>query len=70
MAWQWNGRPAVLQSRAWDEAGNVQPTRAEFIALRGETKSPAGWQSFPSHHFNAVTSWAVDPKGEVTNVYA
>ncbi|HWN51038.1 MAG TPA: sulfite dehydrogenase [Xanthobacteraceae bacterium] len=70
MPWQWNGGPAVLQSRAWDEAGNVQPTRAEFIALRGETKSPASWQSFPSHHFNAVASWAVDPKGEVTNVYA
>jgi len=70
MPWQWNGGPAVLQSRAWDEAGNVQPTRAEFIAARGETKSPVSWQSFPSHHFNAVTSWAVDPKGEVTNVYA
>jgi sulfane dehydrogenase subunit SoxC len=28
--WQWDGGPAVLQSRAWDEAGNVQPTRAQF----------------------------------------
>src|SRR5207302_1276286 len=27
--WNWNGGPAVLQSRAWDEAGNVQPTRAQ-----------------------------------------
>ena len=26
--WRWDGGPAVLQSRAWDEAGNVQPTRA------------------------------------------
>jgi sulfane dehydrogenase subunit SoxC len=70
MAWQWNGGPAVLQSRAWDEAGNVQPTRAQLIALRGETKSPATWEQFPSHHYNAVASWAVDNKGEVTNVYA
>jgi sulfane dehydrogenase subunit SoxC len=70
MPWQWNGGPAVLQSRAWDEAGNAQPTRADFIALRGETKSPATWEQFPSHHYNAVASWAVDPKGEVTNVYA
>src|SRR5205823_730025 len=30
--WRWNGSPAVLQSRAWDEAGNAQPTRAEFVA--------------------------------------
>jgi sulfane dehydrogenase subunit SoxC len=70
MPWQWNGAPAILQSRAWDEAGNVQPTRAEFIALRGETKSPAAWPQFPSHHYNAVASWAVDSNGGVANVYA
>jgi sulfane dehydrogenase subunit SoxC len=70
MPWQWSGGPAILQSRAWDEAGNVQPTRAELIAVRGETKSPATWEQFPSHHYNAVASWAVDSKGEVTNVYA
>jgi len=27
MPWRWDGQPVVLQSRAWDEAGNVQPTR-------------------------------------------
>jgi sulfane dehydrogenase subunit SoxC len=70
MPWHWNGGPAVLQSRAWDESGNAQPTRAEFIALRGETKSPANWPQFPSHHYNAVASWAVDSNGGVTNVYA
>ena len=26
MPWRWDGQPAVLQSRAWDEGGNVQPT--------------------------------------------
>jgi sulfane dehydrogenase subunit SoxC len=70
MAWHWNGGPAVLQSRAWDEAGNVQPTRAEFVELRGQTKSPATWPQFPSHHYNAVASWAIDANGEVRNVYA
>ena len=40
MPWRWDGQPAVLQSRAWDEAGNVQPLRAEFVAARGETKKP------------------------------
>src|SRR5262252_3948464 len=34
LPWKWDGGPAVLQSRAWDEAGNVQPTRAEVIARR------------------------------------
>src|SRR4029077_3109256 len=40
MAWRWGGPPAVLQSRAWDEAGNAQPLRKEFVAARGETKKP------------------------------
>src|SRR5262249_52170767 len=40
LPWRWEGQPAVLQSRAWDEGGNVQPTRAEFVAMRGETKKP------------------------------
>src|SRR5262249_44617673 len=35
MPWRWNGAPAVLQSRATDETGYVQPTRAELIAKRG-----------------------------------
>src|SRR5258706_2747453 len=42
-AWQWNGGPAVLQSRATDDTGLVQPTRAPFRARRG---LPVG---FPSH---------------------
>ena len=29
--WQWNGGPAMLQSRATDETGMVQPTRAQFV---------------------------------------
>jgi sulfane dehydrogenase subunit SoxC len=36
----------------------------------GQTKSPATWPQFPSHHYNAVASWAVDAKREVRNVYA
>jgi sulfane dehydrogenase subunit SoxC len=68
--WQWNGGPAVLQSRAWDEAGNAQPTRAEFVAARGELPSVPPLLAFENHHFNAVTSWAVDQKGEVTHAYA
>jgi sulfane dehydrogenase subunit SoxC len=70
MPWRWDGGPAVLQSRAWDEGGNVQPTRAQLVAARGQTSKPPSVLAFPSQHFNAVTSWAVDPKGEVKHVYA
>jgi sulfane dehydrogenase subunit SoxC len=70
MPWQWNGGPAVLQSRAWDDSGNVQPTRAQFVAARGELPSVPPVLAFENHHFNAVTSWAVDQKGQVTHAYA
>ena len=61
MPWQWSGGPAVLQSRATDETGMVQPTRAQFIAERGLRGI---------YHFNAIASWGVSPKGEVSHVYA
>jgi sulfane dehydrogenase subunit SoxC len=60
-AWQWNGGPAVLQSRATDEAGMVQPTRAQFAAERGLRGV---------YHYNAIASWGIDAKGEASNVYA
>jgi sulfane dehydrogenase subunit SoxC len=68
--WRWDGGPAVLQSRAWDEAGNVQPTRAEIIARRGETKTIPNVLGFPTQHYNTLTSWGVDRTGEVKHVYA
>jgi sulfane dehydrogenase subunit SoxC len=70
MAWRWDGAPAVLQSRAWDDAGNAQPTRAEFVAQRGELKTVPSVAAFPNQHFNGMTSWAIDETGEVKHVYA
>jgi sulfane dehydrogenase subunit SoxC len=70
MAWKWNGGPAVLQSRAFDESGTMQPTRAQFVAVRGQTSKPPSVLDFPSQHFNAITSWGVNAKGEVNHVYA
>jgi sulfane dehydrogenase subunit SoxC len=70
MAWRWNGGAATLQSRAWDEAGNFQPTRAEFVAKRGQLKDVPPIIAFPNQHFNAITSWAVGPNGQVNHVYA
>jgi sulfane dehydrogenase subunit SoxC len=69
LPWHWDGGPAVLQSRAWDEAGHVQPTRAEIVAWRGQSEKVPSVTSFPSHHYNGPTSWSIEPDGEVNNVY-
>ena len=61
IAWHWNGGPAILQSRATDESGYVQPTRARLIADRGIRTI---------YHFNGIASWAVGESGEVTHAYA
>jgi sulfane dehydrogenase subunit SoxC len=60
-AWRWNGGPAILQSRATDDTGYVQPTRASLIADRGIRTI---------YHFNGVASWAVGENGEVRHAYA
>jgi len=70
MPWRWNGGPATLQSRAFDEGGNMQPTRAQFVAHRGETARPPSVLAFPSQHFNAIQSWQVQANGSVRHVYA
>jgi sulfane dehydrogenase subunit SoxC len=71
LPWRWDGGPAVLQSRAWDEGGNVQPTRAQVIAARGQTKTPVtNPLAFVSQHYNGPTSWGVEASGEVKHVYA
>ena len=60
-AWQWNGGAAVLQSRATDETGMVQPSRAQFVAERGLRGN---------YHYNAIASWRIDQAGEASNVFA
>jgi sulfane dehydrogenase subunit SoxC len=70
MPWRWDGQPAVLMSRAWDEGGNAQPLRAEFVAQRGQTKNPVKSPlAFPNQHYNSITAWGVDGKGEIKHVY-
>ena len=71
MPWRWDGGPVVLLSRAWDEAGNVQPLRAEFVASRGQTRKPVtNPLGFPNQHYNSITSWGIDRNGEIKHVYA
>ena len=57
--WTWDGKPAILQSRAIDETGYVQPKSAQLRAVRG-TRS--------IYHNNAIHSWLVSESGEVSNV--
>jgi sulfane dehydrogenase subunit SoxC len=68
--WRWDGGPAVLQSRAWDDAGNMQPTRAEIVAHRGQVKKVPSVMAFTSQHYNGPTSWAIERGGEVKHAYA
>jgi sulfane dehydrogenase subunit SoxC len=71
MPWRWDGQPVVLQSRAWDESGAVQPLRAEFVAARGQTSAPVQSPlAFPNQHYNSITSWGVDSSGGIKHVYA
>ena len=57
--WVWDGKPALIQSRATDETGYVQPTYKQLRAVRG---------SRSIYHNNALQSWLVQESGEVKNV--
>lgn len=56
--WHWDGSPALLRSRAIDEAGNVQPSHEAIIAGRG---------SNAFYHYNGIHSWKVEAGGSVLN---
>ena len=57
--WVWDGKAALIQSRATDETGYVQPTYRQLRAVRG-TRS--------IYHNNAIQTWQVTESGEVRNV--
>lgn len=58
--WVWKGEEVILQSRAIDDTGYVQPTYAQLRAVRG-TRSV--------YHNNAIQSWKVAAgSGDVSNV--
>lgn len=58
--WQWNGKPAILKSRATDETGYVQPERHKLVAERGR-------HGF--FHYNAIVTWQIDEQGVVNHIY-
>jgi sulfane dehydrogenase subunit SoxC len=55
----WDGKPVILQSRAVDETGQIQPTYQALRAVRGGRSI---------YHNNAIQSWLLGENGEVKNV--
>ena len=56
---EWHGEDLLLQSRAIDETGYVQPTKADLRKIRGVNSV---------YHNNGIQTWHVLPSGEVENV--
>ncbi len=55
----WDGRDLLLQSRAHDSTGYVQPTKDQLRAIRGENSI---------YHNNGIQTWYVNGEGVVENV--
>jgi sulfane dehydrogenase subunit SoxC len=55
----WDGRELLLQSRAIDDTGYVQPTKNELRKVRGVNSI---------YHNNGIQTWHVQKNGEVENV--
>ena len=55
--WNWTGGEAVIMSRAVDETGYMQPTRAQLLAQRGPGTT--------TYHLNPITGWVVRADGTV-----
>jgi sulfane dehydrogenase subunit SoxC len=60
LPWNWDGQPCTLLSRATDETGDVQPTRADWVS-----------QFMPGqiYHFNGIQAWGIAADGTVKNGY-
>lgn len=56
---EWDGEDMLLQSRAMDETGYVQPTKAQLRDVRGLNSI---------YHNNCIQTWHVKPSGEAENV--
>ena len=55
----WTGKPLLLQSRAYDSSGAIQPTKQQLRQARGTNSI---------YHNNGIQTWAVAASGEVENV--
>ncbi|MDH4396497.1 MAG: sulfite dehydrogenase [Limnobacter sp.] len=60
LPWVWDGKPAIIQSRAIDTTSYVQPSYRTLREVRG---------SKSIYHNNAIQSWAIHADGTVHNVH-
>jgi sulfane dehydrogenase subunit SoxC len=60
LPWEWDGSRVLLQSRAIDEKGNVQPTRAALFSKLAPQQR---------YHNHAIQTWEIGTDGSVANVY-
>ncbi len=56
---EWTGQPMLIQSRAIDSTGYIQPTKNELRAVRGTNSI---------YHNNSIQTWHVLETGEAENV--
>jgi sulfane dehydrogenase subunit SoxC len=59
LEWDWDGSTALVQSRAVDETGYVQPTYTQLRDARGSSSI---------YHKNAIHTWKIENNGGVRNV--
>jgi sulfane dehydrogenase subunit SoxC len=55
----WDGGPLLLQSRAHDSTGYVQPTKEALREIRGTNSI---------YHMNGIQTWYINENGEAENV--
>ncbi len=59
LPWSWDGDARLLQSRAIDDTGYVQPTMEALQQVRGTNSI---------YHNNSIQTWLINASGEVENV--
>ena len=57
--WRWDGNETILQSRAIDDHGYVQPSPQSLIAARGRNSL---------YHHNGIKAWKITSDGRVNSV--
>jgi sulfane dehydrogenase subunit SoxC len=60
LPWDWNGAPAIVASRAVDEKGNAQPSRAAWLTEYGQ---PA------RYHNHSIQAWEIAADGSIANAF-
>lgn len=59
LPFEWDGKPLLIQSRAIDDTGYIQPTKNELRQARGTNSI---------YHNNGIQTWHVRENGEAENV--